>query len=142
MIPIYTLASFGPGHRRLLIQELPMVVRHVMAMSKHARVPPWELVMFVLDLRSMFGAEAAWCLVPEPGRIERAVELAEAQGRIPALTVPLTLDLGVELIRACVPDLHEQVVNRAPRTMPLIAIDADDAALMIAVDRAPYAGSA
>jgi hypothetical protein len=142
MIPSEILAALSPGHRRLLMQEMPLIVQHVVGMWRNARLAPWQIGVLVLDLTSDFGNEAAMALVEDSGRVQRAVELGAMQGRLPALTLPLPLDTLLTLIADCAPNIHDRVVNRSGRSMPVIIVDADDVAVMVSVDRVPHAGSA
>ena len=101
------------------------IQRQVAEVSEFRGVPPWQVFVLVLDLRSEFGRDIALRL-HDRIHIDRAIREAEARGEAPGLTVPVFDESGLEIIRMFVPALEEQVTHRPPLTVALMIVDEHD----------------
>jgi hypothetical protein len=119
-----------PSSHLVLFEHLRQAIQWDIAeVVSSCNVPPWQVFVIVVDLRSEFGRSIGLRFYKRVD-VDRMIRAAEAREEPPGLSVPLVAELGLAIVRVFTPDLEAQVLLRPPKTATLLIVDEFDAAII------------
>lgn len=127
--PSSTMAQPQDSRLDLFESQRENVQRQIAEVSHRCDVPPWRILVLVLDLRSEFGRDIALRLFDRVD-IDRTIRTAEVRGEPPGLTVALPDIAGLAIISLFTPQLESQVLQRPALTATLLIVDEWDHAII------------